>query len=119
MTVGAVNPICAIQMKTAVEMDIVKQEIVFAYPTTTFYRIAHILDVSTTFNIFKLLNLLSKRQFLEELGFIYAQLLFKFDFQGDQFLRKTMLCSQRYLTFVERAASTEYEKNMVSENDYS
>ena len=30
-----------------------------------------------------------------------------------------MYNSQRYLTFVERAASTEYEKNMVSENDYS
>ena len=28
-----------------------------------------------------------------------------------------MLCSQRYLTFVERAASTEYEKDMVSAND--
>ena len=35
VTVGAVNPICAIQMKTAVEMDIAEQIIVYAYLTTT------------------------------------------------------------------------------------
>ena len=45
------EPICAIQMKTAMEMDIVMVSVVFAYPTTTFYRIAHIMDVSNP-NIF-------------------------------------------------------------------
>ena len=38
-------------MKTAMEMDTATANIVFAYPTTTFYRIAHIMDVSNT-NIF-------------------------------------------------------------------
>ena len=51
MTVRAAKPICVIQMKTAMEKDIVTANIVFAYPTTTFYRIAHIMDVSNT-NIF-------------------------------------------------------------------
>ena len=45
------GPICAIQMKTAMEMDIAMANIVFACPTTTFFRIAHIMDVSNT-NIF-------------------------------------------------------------------
>ena len=45
------GPICAIQMKTAMEMDIATANIVFACPTTTFFRIAHIMDVSNT-NIF-------------------------------------------------------------------
>ena len=39
------GPICAIQMKIAMEMDIATTNIVFAYPTTTFYKIAHIMDV--------------------------------------------------------------------------
>ena len=35
VTLVAVNPIFAIQMKTAVVMDIARKNIVFAYPTTT------------------------------------------------------------------------------------
>ena len=44
-------PVCAIQMKIAMEMDIAMVNIVFAHPTTTFYRTAHIMDVCNT-NIF-------------------------------------------------------------------
>ena len=47
VTVGAVNPICAIQMKTVMGMDFAKVNIVLACPTTTYFRIAHIMDVST------------------------------------------------------------------------
>ena len=35
VTVRAAKPICAVQMKTAVKMDIAAKNIVFAYPTTT------------------------------------------------------------------------------------
>ena len=35
VTLAAVNPIFAIQMKTAVVMDIARKNIVFAYQTTT------------------------------------------------------------------------------------
>ena len=38
-------------MKIAMEMDIAAADIVFAYPTTIFYRTVHIMDVSNT-NIF-------------------------------------------------------------------
>ena len=44
--------ICAIQMKTAMEMDFAKANIVFACPTMVLFTIAHIMDVTNT-NIFK------------------------------------------------------------------